>query len=281
MSKVLLGADPELFLHNAEGRYVPAFGLIGGEKDKPLPMEGLPEGFAWLEDNAAVEFNIPPQGSAENFIAAIDRAYRWIQRTMQERGYFITGSNVIQLDGKYVNDPRSKVIGCSPDCDAYKDGDHERDPFTPDTLGVYRYAGGHIHIQYNVDVLPAFVAARFLDMYLTLPFLAYDRQASRRTTYGKPGLFRPKQYGIEYRTPSNWWVFARPREKRLFANNAFTFASRSFDPKYLKLLSNAYATFPWRDLQRIVETEDRRLGNEMMDLINNHYRLGIQTPILL
>jgi hypothetical protein len=40
-----------------------------------------------------------------------------------------------------------------------------------------------------------------------LPFEKYwDKDKERRKLYGKPGAFRPKPYGCEYRVLSNAWV---------------------------------------------------------------------------
>jgi hypothetical protein len=40
-----------------------------------------------------------------------------------------------------------------------------------------------------------------------LPFEKYwDKDTERRKLYGKPGAFRPKPYGCEYRVLSNAWV---------------------------------------------------------------------------
>ena len=52
-----IGADPEFFLMKNK-KYVSAVGMIGGSKNEPLALDK--EGFAILEDNVSVEFNIAP-----------------------------------------------------------------------------------------------------------------------------------------------------------------------------------------------------------------------------
>ncbi len=47
-----------------------------------------------------------------------------------------------------------------------------------------------------------------LDYLVTLPMLK-DDDPRRRELYGQAGCFRNKPYGIEYRTPSNKWIFSR------------------------------------------------------------------------
>lgn len=281
---VLVGADPECFVqkltHNVRGgriwEPVPAYGLFGGDKEKPIAMADMAEGYFYLEDNAALEFNIPPQKDADSFVNAISNARIWLRSSLLTNAEMeFNHENVMDLSAKYQKDPRGLRVGCMPDHDAYLDNGSERVPFTADSLGTKRYAGGHIHLSYNVDMVPAYVAARFLDLYLSLPWLEYDRQKDRRATYGKAGLFRPKKYGVEYRTPSNWWVWQPGRVQQQFIDGALYFSRRSYDPEYLSLLSEAYAKFPWPDLQRIIVTEDYGSAPLLMDLANRRYGLNV------
>jgi hypothetical protein len=284
MNQVLIGADPECFLQkvatNKEGirhwEHLPAFGLFGGDKEKPNKMKDLPEGYAYLEDNAALEFNIPPQPTAELFCDAIDTAKGYLRNNLLvPKAYEWSHENTIKLTPKYQKDPRGQRVGCSPDHDAYLNEGAQREPFTGDSLGNQRYAGGHIHLAYNVGVIPPFVAARFLDIYLTLPWMDFDRQLNRRPVYGKAGLFRPKSYGVEYRTPSNWWVFQPPRVQEVYAGAALYFARRSYEPEYLGLLSEAYARFPWSDVQTTIQSEDREAARALVDLANQRFGLNV------
>lgn len=282
----LIGADPEVFLSGAtldrRGRAlayepVPAFGKFGGNKDKPIKMQGLDEGYMYLEDNAALEFNIPPQKTSKEFATAIYTAKDWmVLNLLEKQNLMYSESNVLELAPKYQQDPRAKEVGCMADHDAYLNDGAKRDPFNADTLGNNRYAGGHIHLAYNVGVVPAYVGARFLDLFLGLPWLTYDRQGARRGVYGKAGLFRPKSYGVEYRTMSNWWLWNGDGCVTQIAESALTFARRSYEPEFLSKLSEAFVGIPWHDVQQAINSEDAMLGEQLIELADRTYGLGIR-----
>jgi hypothetical protein len=198
----LIGADPETFIvgtiRDGRGRptrhgVIPAFGLFGGSKEAPNKMTDMADGYMYLEDNASLEFNIPPQKTSGEFCAAISAAKTWMSNNLLDpKDFGFSDSNVLELEPRYQADPRSQEVGCMPDHDAYTNDGAKREAFNGSTLGNFRYAGGHIHLSYNCAILPQYVAARFLDLYLALPWIEYDRQGKRRQVYGKGGLFRPK-----------------------------------------------------------------------------------------
>lgn len=116
-------------------------------------------------------------------------------------------------------DPEARRFGCMPDFNAYTltvntpEMDASRHP--------YRYAGGHIHLgisnpqtkcQRELNMLREeghIDIVKWLDLIVSIPtfFLNNDESAKiRRTKYGRAGCFRPTPYGIEYRTPSAWWL---------------------------------------------------------------------------
>ena len=45
-----------------------------------------------------------------------------------------------------------------------------------------------------------------LDIILGLESVILDKDARRKEMYGKAGAFRFKDYGVEYRTLSNFWI---------------------------------------------------------------------------
>lgn len=270
----MLGADPEMFLYNKQQeRLMPAFGLIGGTKEEPKPFVDLPQGFAYQEDGAALEFNVPPAPTSVDFCRNIRTAMNALSRTVLP---LIYAQGVgITLTPEELNHKSAQNIGCKPDFNAYdKNGEFKRQPFTAEQLGSERYAGGHFHVQYNTEALPHWAAARFLDLFLGLPSLRYDSQGGRREKYGRPGLYRPKSYGIEYRTLSNFWLFMGRERLQVLADNAFTFANFTYTPVGAATLNSAFQDIPWDLVERAILNEDRDRAVDLIDQANSH-RLGI------
>lgn len=196
-----LGCDPEVFLINAKtGIPVSAIGKIGGNKLYPLQIEGLKKGFTLQEDNVALEFGIPPAGSATAFIKHV--------RTVMEKGLSkvpdcqFSNLSCVYFPKEELMHPLSHNFGCEPDYNAWTGEKNPKPiPLTPEM----RSAGGHVHIETNLD--PNKVGQAF-DLFLVLPSLLMDKNGvERRYIYGKAGAIRYKSYGVECRSLSNFWIF--------------------------------------------------------------------------
>ena len=71
-----------------------------------------------------------------------------------------------------------------------------------------RSAGGHIHVGSNLAIADPINTIRAMDLFLGVPSTQLDTGTLRRELYGKAGAFRFKNYGVEYRTLSNFWIFS-------------------------------------------------------------------------
>ena len=66
---------------------------------------------------------------------------------------------------------------------------------------------GHIHIGYdNPEMSTNIEIVKAMDLFLGVPSILLDTDTERRKLYGKAGAFRPKSYGVEYRTLSGFWI---------------------------------------------------------------------------
>jgi Phage phiEco32-like COOH.NH2 ligase-type 2 len=200
-----LGCDPECFLLK-DGHVISAIGKIGGTKYEPKPvLEKYGRGFALQEDNVLLEYNIPPADSFSQFTDNLDIIHHFIDRMLQEQGMSRATIASCSMHPKEMEDPFAWVFGCEPDFNAWTLSVNPR-PHCDDPL--FRSAGGHLHIGVpNLTKSQKIAIVRWLDR-LVGPFLVKnDPDVQRSKLYGAPGACRFKSYGVEWRTPSNWWTF--------------------------------------------------------------------------
>lgn len=197
-----LGSDPEIFLINRKtGQFKSVIGLIGANKWNPAQIPGMADGFTLQEDNVALEFGIPPAASSEEFIKHI-RAVLLAGLEKLPATRFSRLSATIFPESEMEN-PNAWVFGCEPDFNAWTGATNEK-PEAPHPF--LRSAGGHIHVETNLDGRTVIKA---MDLCAAVPSVLMDSGAERRQLYGKAGAFRPKPYGVEYRTLSNFWIFKK------------------------------------------------------------------------
>lgn len=207
-SKVLLGCDPEAFL-SKDGKLISAFGLIDGDKTTPLKVK---HGAVQI-DGMAVEFNIDAAKNETEWMRNINTVLDILGDMLP--GYKIETIPVAEFGLEYIRSQpeRAKELGCDPDWDAYLVATNPR----PNGELPFRSAAGHIHFGIpeaggnaptdDIDYIGWLAnKVKELDFYLALPSLFYDADTKRRELYGKAGAFRPKNYGMEYRTLSNQWL---------------------------------------------------------------------------
>lgn len=201
-----LGADPELFLkHKVTGEFISSIGLIGGSKEYPMPIG---EGCAVQEDNVAVEFNIPPCATAEAFIGSINHNLQYLKARAEELGLELCIQPSATFSNAQLDNPAALEFGCDPDFNAWNGG--KQNPRPRATDANLRSAGGHIHVAVP-DGLDILDVVKAMDLFVGCAMLAFDHDQDRRKLYGKAGAFRPKSYGVEYRTASNAWIASDAR----------------------------------------------------------------------
>ena len=192
-----IGCDPEFFLKQGN-KFISAIGHIGGSKDHPRPFGE--NGFAVLEDNVAVEFNIPPAHNHKEFINHIQTVMNKLQQELPN--YEFANESAVVFDTDQLQHPAALEFGCDPDYNAWTLTENERPQAPNQNL---RSAGGHIHVGTDLDPIQVI---RSMGLHLGVPSIKLDSGTLRRQLYGKAGAFRMKDYGVEYRTLSNFWIFS-------------------------------------------------------------------------
>lgn len=221
MVKILIGADPELFTRDrVTGRFVSGHDMLRGTKEEPTPVN-----FGALQvDGTALEFNIDPAASCEEFVHNIFEVRRQMAERVAEFNVDIVAEPVAEFDPEYFRQIPAKALelGCNPDYNAYT---LDENP-APDGRREFRTGSGHVHIGWGSDFdvnssehfMSCVTLARQLDYYLGVPSLLWDKDNRRRELYGKAGAFRVKPYGMEYRVLSNVWL--QSEELQRFVYNA-------------------------------------------------------------
>jgi hypothetical protein len=201
INQVKRGADPELFLRSIAGNFpVTSIGLIGGSKEEPRQLGG---GYALQEDNVAVEFNIPPAENKDQFVASIQYVLGYLEQELTPKGLKLDISATMEFAPEDLEHPQAQKLGCDPDYNAWTQSMNPR-PIAPPTL---RSSGGHLHIGYeNPNDETSIEIIKAHDLFCGVASVVYDSDTRRRSIYGKAGAHRIKNYGVEYRTLSNYWI---------------------------------------------------------------------------
>lgn len=203
MSAILVGCDPEVFVKK-QGMFQSAWNMIKGTKENPFKVD---KGAVQV-DGMALEFNIDPASSADEFLININTVFHTLRGMVPDHEIAIVP--VAHFDEQYFRSQPEEALelGCDPDYDGWTGEANNK----PSTNKPMRTASGHVHIGWDNGLEgPGHFAmccdmAKQLDFYLGLPSLVYDDNTERRELYGCPGAFRPKPYGMEYRTLSNAWL---------------------------------------------------------------------------
>lgn len=257
MASFTLGCDPELFAVDSAGKHKALCGLIGGTKDNPVPFSyEMDKQFAYQEDNVAVEFNIAPAHDRFTWKESVLYAYNATQEKLAELGLSISKDCAVSFDAVELSHPQALVFGCEPDYDAWKLTENKKPMSANPNL---RTAGGHIHVGcHNVDMVKG---VQNMDLFLGVPSVLLDdlpESVIRRELYGKAGAMRPKPYGFEYRTLSNFWIF---EEK--FINWVWNATGKALDFKH---------TFTKKEeaiITSCINTGDKKAAADLI----KHYKL--------
>jgi hypothetical protein len=258
---LLIGCDPEVFFqHKHTGLPISVIDKLGGTKDKYLAIS--PDGHGVLEDNCAAEFNIPPAAELREFLGSVKYCIEYLQTVANKHDAELSVKASVQMPDTELEDPRAWQFGCEPDFDAYT-GEINPRPYCDDV--TLRSAGGHIHVGFKKGATKDEQenVIRCLDFIVGIPSVMYDTDTKRRLLYGKPGAYRPKPYGVEYRTPSNFWLFDINYASWIFeaTRRAVTFAQDNYlDPK-----SELCA-----EVQEIINTSDTYRAQHMIGSHNVH-----------
>lgn len=267
MKKLTIGADPEFLLFDPFSKsYVPSIGLLGGTKDKPLPIiKNKKEIGKIQEDNVMGEFCVPVAKTANEFKTSINNILAQIQSNLPS-GLCITREAAAYFDPNLLRHPQAKMVGCDPDFDAW---DVKRNPTPQIANGTLRTCGGHVHVG-----MPEIIGeterdkaydrvffTRWLDLFLGVPSILLDTDTLRKQFYGKAGAHRPKPYGVEYRVMSNFWIFSDSFITWVVNNVEKAYSRYRGSDEKKRTLSTYEAS-----IKRAINQKDRNTADDLIDL---------------
>lgn len=246
-----IGADPELFLINKNGKLISSVGLIGGNKHSPI---SIGNGCALQEDNVSVEFNIPACKSKLEFKNSILFSISKIEDKIKQYNLSLAKEVASSdFDKDQLNTREAKIFGCEPDYNAWTETINPRPKSNSASL---RSCGGHIHV--GVDHLDKLQLVKAMDLFLGVPSVIMDKDTKRRQLYGKAGAFRPKEYGVEYRTLSNFWIW-----KEQFIDWVYEQTETA-----IKFVSGGNTVKDGHKIQEAINSGDKKLCNGIIGAYN-------------
>lgn len=206
MGKIVIGADPEVFVEDVKGNLIPAFKFLPG-KDKPLKIIGNQSCY-W--DGFQAEFTVNPSSNLNECIESIRLGMQTVFNKAKEYNpdSKLSNLNVFPVSLDYLSTLEHHLVefGCMPSFNIYNISGMGADGLvTP-----HRFAGGHIHFgigKQTPEVIQRIVKSldNILGVLSVVLFEKVDNPV-RRQYYGLVGEYRLPPHGLEYRTLSNAWL---------------------------------------------------------------------------
>lgn len=240
-----LGHDVEMFLQDQAGNLKSVIGYINASKHAPMQIPDMELGFTLQEDNVALEYGIPPAATKEE----------WNQhcvRVMAKSLEYLPGLSFSRLSAAVfpfdeLRTPNAWIFGCEPDLNAWTQDYNPKPSPAEERL---RSAGGHVHIETDADKI---AVVKAFDLFCVVPSVLMDEGELRKEMYGKAGAHRPKSYGVECRSLSNFWIFEERTRNWVWDNTA-------------RALTNlGVAETVEKEIQIAVNRNDKQLARELVD----------------
>ncbi len=243
---VRIGCDPEFFFRQ-DGE------IIGSEKIIPEDGLSLPTGGKFVRDGVQAEMNPSNSHCRGTMNYQIRDLFKLLKNRMGEfSGVTADFSVVVEVSKKKMATLgiKSQVFGCAESKNVHLKTLNKISKISVDPkVYMKRSAGGHIHLgvpeSRNIWVETGQMKTSAFGTYkdkkmITLPFkpardpdiiiplldiivgntlVLLDRDEDnieRRKVYGRAGEFREPKHGIEYRTPSNFWLRAPELSSLIF-----------------------------------------------------------------
>lgn len=260
---LMIGSDPELFTRNGDGKVSSVAGLLGADK---YHKKEYSEDVRIQEDNVLIEFDINPHTSFDTFDDNMSRGIKACEDVAKSVGNDVDldiCSHVFTEEELKTFHKDAFLFGCEPDFNALN-GSVNQKPSSVD-IGL-RTAGGHIHIGYSdameVTQQNQSLVGVLCDYYMGMPAILLDSDDRRKELYGKAGACRYKNYGIEYRVLSNFWVTKKETRKWAWDQALKAFGMVT-DDNFMTLFSIINP----EEVQRVINANDKAMAEQYIKLM--------------
>lgn len=280
--KFTIGTDPEFMIGNGTS-VVSAIPLVAGNKED---KSDLGDGFLCFHDNVLLETNILPGSDKKEVISNIRTGITKIA-TFIGGSYELLARASHDFTPEECEHPDARIVGCSVEYDAYTASECK----PPSFQSTKRSAGGHIHLgrsdykdfvyldedgytcyhdgvdptgEVLIDMNSKIEIVRLMDIFVGLPLTVIDKDPTspaRKTLYGKAGRCRPCPYGVEYRTPPNYWLTS-PKLVDLVYDLAIHVLNIAKDG----LGAGILAEFNAEHVQKAINDNDSELAKQLIEM---------------
>lgn len=276
------GCDPEFFLCDGL-RYVSAIGVVNGTRDKRVKKHG----HQFFYDNVLAECSVAPAKTRLEAVENIGMALATYAEMVKPLR--LNTKAAVVLPDNELRHKDARKAGCNKEWSIYT---RKQIPIPSNMMkqSNLRTAGGHIHLGATNGPLQDQVHQPFviymLDLFLAVPALFVDKDQSsieRRRMYGKAGSYRQKEYGIEYRPLSAFWLNCPAFVDLTYEICDFVLDfvangrwSRFWTLDEEKLMgedpNEAYHCYGYDvfELRRVIDTCDLESGRKFMEFIQNY-----------
>lgn len=287
--KLSFGSDPEFMVFDKNGSIKSAIGIVKGTKAKRID---LGNGHKLFYDNVLCEMNVSPGTDESEVIGLFADCFKRAATAIYP--YRLRPQASCIYPPRECEHEDAKVFGCEPEFCAYEM--QQLNPPTCEPGNTFRSAGGHIHLGCDTEVWPLKApienvgtddedcskrdwgrlwVVRMMDLFVGVPSLFIDHDSTskaRRQLYGKAGTHRPKDYGVEYRATSNFWLQS-PKLTSLVYRLACFVVSFVGEQGHMQLWEDESTCKAYKieDLREAIDNSNDAIARKLMEEIVKKY----------